>query len=146
MKLNQKGLTLVELLAVIVIMGIVGMVAVLAIGQIIDKSKHQAFVANAYTLKDAASLYAKESLLYDRELTKVTYETLYENNMIEEIKDPFTNNLLDPESNQSYVIIDREQVSSICFIGETKKICNQVDDDESPVLIEDLDTAAIQDN
>jgi prepilin-type N-terminal cleavage/methylation domain-containing protein len=142
LKLNQKGLTLVELLAVIVIMGIIGLVAVLAIGQIIDKSKHQAFVANAHTLKDAASLYAKDSLLHDNELERVYYQTLYEQNMIEKIKDPFTNKYLDPKSNKSYVIFDKENITSICFIGETKNLCNE----ENPILIEDLDITAIKAN
>jgi prepilin-type N-terminal cleavage/methylation domain-containing protein len=146
LKLNQKGLTLVELLAVIVIMGIIGTIAVLAIGQIIEKSKHQAFVANAHTLKDAASLYAKESLLHDNELTEVSYKTLYENNMIEKIQDPFTKKFLDPGKNKSYVVVNKESIESVCFIGETKNICGINDDGKSPVLIKDLNESAISSN
>ncbi|WP_421380191.1 type II secretion system protein [Bacillus salacetis] len=146
MKLNQKGLTLVELLAVVVIMGIIGMIAVLAIGQIIEKSKHQAFVANAHTLKDAATLYVKESLLHDKEPTLVTYKTLYENNMIEKIQDPFTKKLLDPESNESYVVVNKESIESICFIGETKKLCGKDGDAYIPVLIKDLKESAVSSN
>ncbi|WP_168412949.1 prepilin-type N-terminal cleavage/methylation domain-containing protein [Bacillus salacetis] len=143
MKLNQKGLTLVELLAVIVIMGIIGMIAVLAIGQIIEKSKHQAFVANAHTLKDAASLFAKESLLHDTALTEITYKTLYDNNMIEKIRDPFTNKQLDPETNNSFVILNGETIESICFIGETKKLCGGDGSSLIPVLLNDIDESAI---
>jgi prepilin-type N-terminal cleavage/methylation domain-containing protein len=146
LKLNQRGLTLVELLAVIVIMGIIGLVAMLAIGQIIEKSKHQAFIANAHTLKDAASLYAKDSLLHGNEHDRISYETLYEQNMIEKIKDPFTNKYLDPQNNESYVIIDKEKIISICFIGETKNLCNISESGESPVGIADLDIAAIKAN
>ena len=39
---NQKGFTLVELLAVIVILGIIAAIAIPSIGGIIDKSKEDA--------------------------------------------------------------------------------------------------------
>jgi prepilin-type N-terminal cleavage/methylation domain-containing protein len=142
-KRNQKGLTLVELLAVIVIMGIIGSIAVLAIGQIIEKSKHQAFVANAHTFKDAASLFAKESLLRDNELAKITYKTLYDNNMIEKIQDPFTNKQLDPDSNDSYAVVNGETIESICFIGETKKLCGKDGENLIPLSIKNIDESAI---
>ena len=53
---NQKGLTLVELLAVIVILGIIAAIAVPAIANIIDNSRKDAHVANAEALYDAARL------------------------------------------------------------------------------------------
>lgn len=53
---NQKGLTLVELLAVIVILGIIAAIAVPAIGNIIENSRKDAHVANAESLYNAARL------------------------------------------------------------------------------------------
>ncbi|PRO64901.1 pilus assembly FimT family protein [Alkalicoccus urumqiensis] len=53
---NQKGLTLVELLAVVVILGIIAAIAVPSIGGIIENSREDAQVANAETLHDAARL------------------------------------------------------------------------------------------
>ncbi|MBM7691930.1 type IV pilus assembly protein PilA [Peribacillus deserti] len=53
---NQKGLTLVELLAVIVILGIIAAIAVPSIGKIIDKSKEDAQLANARQIVDATRL------------------------------------------------------------------------------------------
>ena len=53
---NQKGLTLVELLAVIVILGIIAAIAVPAIANIIDNSRKDAQFANAEALYDAARL------------------------------------------------------------------------------------------
>ncbi|MGM0844076.1 MAG: type II secretion system protein [Bacillota bacterium] len=144
--MNQKGLTLVELLAVIVILGVIGTIAALSIGQIIEKSKHQAFIANAHTIKDAASLYAKESLLHDNELTEITYETLYKNNMIEKIRDPFTKNLLDPEDNDTFVVVNKESIESICFIGETKKLCGKDGENYTPVLMKDVKESLISSN
>ena len=53
---NEKGLTLVELLAVIVILGIIAAIAVPAIGNIIDNTRKDAHVANAESLYNAARL------------------------------------------------------------------------------------------
>ena len=53
---NQKGLTLVELLAVIVILGIIAAIAVPAIANIIDNSRKDAQIANAEALYDSARL------------------------------------------------------------------------------------------
>jgi len=53
---DQRGLTLVELLAVIVILAIVGLIAFVAIGSVIENSKKDAHVANAQQLISAAKL------------------------------------------------------------------------------------------
>lgn len=53
---NEKGLTLIELLAVIVILGIVAAIAIPAIGSIINDSKQDAHEANALMVLNAAKL------------------------------------------------------------------------------------------
>jgi type IV pilus assembly protein PilA len=54
---NQRGLTLVELLAVIVILGIISAIAVPSIGNIIQKSKVDAVRADAVIVLNAGKLY-----------------------------------------------------------------------------------------
>ncbi|SDN82955.1 prepilin-type N-terminal cleavage/methylation domain-containing protein [Paenibacillus sp. yr247] len=54
---NQKGLTLVELLAVIVILGVIAAIAVPAIGGVISNSKKNADTQTELLLHDAAVRY-----------------------------------------------------------------------------------------
>lgn len=56
-KKDERGMTLVELLAVVVILAIVGVIAFVAIGKVIDNSKTDAHVANAQQVISAAELY-----------------------------------------------------------------------------------------
>lgn len=60
-RLNQKGLTLIELLAVIVILAIIAAIAVPAIGNIIDNSRYNAVKADAINTLSAANIYFTEN-------------------------------------------------------------------------------------
>jgi len=53
---NEKGLTLIELLAVIVILGIIAAIAVPAIGNIISNSKDKALLADASNILAGAKI------------------------------------------------------------------------------------------
>lgn len=57
---NEKGLSLVELLAVIVILGIVAAIAIPAIGNIIENSRYNAVKSDAINVLNAANLYFTE--------------------------------------------------------------------------------------
>ncbi|MGM7702191.1 type II secretion system protein [Pseudalkalibacillus sp. Hm43] len=54
---TEKGFTLVELLATIVILGIIAAIAVPAIGNLIENTKQDAHEANAKQMVEAARLY-----------------------------------------------------------------------------------------
>jgi type IV pilus assembly protein PilA len=54
---DQRGLTLIELLAVIVILGIIAAIAVPSIGNIIQKSKVDAVKADAVNVLNAGKIY-----------------------------------------------------------------------------------------
>ncbi|MFD0671630.1 type II secretion system protein [Cohnella sp. GCM10027633] len=75
---NSKGLTLVELLAVIVILGIVAAIAVPAIGNTIEKSKDKADVGTYEMIVDAATRASldKQADGETGAITKGTIETV----------------------------------------------------------------------
>lgn len=69
---NEKGLTLVELLAVIVILAIVAAIAVPAIGNVIENSRYKATKSDAITVLNAANIYFTEN----SDKSEVTIEEL----------------------------------------------------------------------
>ena len=58
---NEKGLILIELLAVIVILAIIAAIAIPAIGNIIDNSRYKAVKSDALNVLNAAQIYYSEN-------------------------------------------------------------------------------------
>lgn len=90
---DERGLTLVELLVVVVILGIIAAIAVVAIGGIIENSKKDAMVADAKQMVSAAKLYVASNDVADGTVirfvgTKGATE-VDGSNMIDTMKDPF---------------------------------------------------------
>ncbi|MBW8350208.1 prepilin-type N-terminal cleavage/methylation domain-containing protein [Bacillus sp. IITD106] len=90
---NQRGLTLVELLAVVVILGIISAIAIPSIGGLINNSKKDAHIANAQTMVNAVKLMiTADELTFDKDnKATVTLETLVKDNYLDKVKDPSGN-------------------------------------------------------
>lgn len=90
LKKNERGLTLVELLAVIVILAIVAAIAFILIGNVIENSKKDAHVSNALQLISAAKLYdATEGV---DESGEITLTELQQSGYIGSLVDPWGEN------------------------------------------------------
>lgn len=93
---DERGLTLVELLVVVVILGIIAAIAVVAIGGIIENSRKDAMVADAKQMVSAAKLYTASNPLAKDATETIFFEgyTKGAGNVdgaqyVNSIKDPF---------------------------------------------------------
>ena len=81
MKEKNKGFTLVELLAVIVILALIALIATPIILNVINDAKKQAAKDSAYGYMDAVEKYIVSSELEDKSIQDGTYSVEYLNSM-----------------------------------------------------------------
>ena len=104
--MNKKGFTIVELLAVILIIGVVSTIAVFSYNGVIQKSRNDAYKDNEKSLKAAAEsliahceatygnkTYCVDTPLYNEEVS-ITVDQL--------VSGKFMNKIVDPSNSGSY--------------------------------------------
>lgn len=107
---NKKAFTLVELLAVVVILAIIMGIAAISVNMVLKKGKDGVYKNYESTLKGAAESYLIYDYMYENgdampgknESKNVTYIYLRNNNFIDQLKDPNGGNC-----DSSYVTIKR---------------------------------------
>ncbi len=87
---GEKGFTLVELLAVIVILGIIVAIAIPAIGNVIEKAKVGAAESTELMIVDAARLYEMQEYDGDPDAFTVTVGALETAGYLDERKGDLT--------------------------------------------------------
>jgi type IV pilus assembly protein PilA len=142
---NDRGMTLIELLAVLVILGIISAIAITVMTKVIENTRDRAFVANALIMKEAATYYIRQEIAAGHSpKEKITYKELAERQFIDSFKDPDTGNELQP-SEESYVEITGTRVIAVCLKGEKRNLCSK-NGREAAVPIEELSIDLISQN
>ncbi len=143
-RIGEEGLTLLEVLAVLVIMSILMLIAMPIFLQVIDTSKKQAYIGNALALKDAGGLYTKEAAILNNPAPlTLSYATLIKENYMEEIKDPDTREKWN-ETNASYIMLQSGKIVAVCLKGHERNICGG--EEEEPVAYSDLSKEDVRKN
>lgn len=145
-RLNNKGLTLMELLAVIVILGIIAAIAIPSVLKVISDMRDRAFVANAWNMKEATDFYIKEATTSGNGAKeRITYLELVESGYMGIFNDPDTDEELNPSEN-SYVTIQNNVAIAVCLKGSERKLCTDEDGVEQAIQYKDLTPTQIVSN
>lgn len=142
---SQKGMTLIELLAVVVILAILALIAIPSIGGLIDNTKKDAHVANAQQMVSSARLaIASEQKFTTKDdnttiNTKIDLKQLVEGNYIENMEDP---DKLGYDLDFSFVVIKEGIVTDVKLVNAERGVVKG--DQNDPVPINELNRDAVK--
>ena len=119
--MNNKGFTLLELLATIAIIGILTTIAVFSITKYINKGKEETYANHEKTLKRAAQNYMADNLDH---IGIINASELHTKGYLEDLKDPKSKNSC---LNDSFVSFETSQEANSFNTSYTYTICLKCD-------------------
>ncbi|MDP4162490.1 MAG: prepilin-type N-terminal cleavage/methylation domain-containing protein [Bacillota bacterium] len=130
---DQRGLTLIELLAVIVILGIIAAIAIPSVLGIIDNTKKDAHVANAQEMVSAARVAVSQNTSLQGTGTEyLTLGYLVGQNLLDTVKDPDGGTYADggaalvtgttAPTTGSYVKVEAGKVTEVKLVNGTRGV------------------------
>jgi prepilin-type N-terminal cleavage/methylation domain-containing protein len=137
-KASEKGFTMIELLAVLVILGILAAIAIPLTRTVIEEARTRAFLSNAISMKEAASLDMRAQLKAQQEgEDPLDYGTLVKEGYLDPFSDPDTGEMMPPGGNGSYVkiVFNDGQASYLVYLNGQKR---HIGDSNSPVPFEQI--------
>lgn len=135
---NERGLTLVELLAVIVILAIVAIIAFVFIGGVIENSKKDAHISNALQIIQSAKIH--EASGGDAE--NMTVEDLINGGYLDSVLDPWDKDEYESvknKNNKAKITKTEDNVLGISGFNSNNGKCN-ITATETELSQEDRDT------
>ncbi|HJV46790.1 MAG TPA: prepilin-type N-terminal cleavage/methylation domain-containing protein [Bacillota bacterium] len=144
--LDESGLTLIELLAVVVILGIISAIAIPITNSVIQESRNRAFLSNAMVMKEAATVYFRESFILSGQETSVNYGQLVQEGYLHPFVDPDTRERMPDDGNGSFVRLERGEGSQFIYSIYMRGTNRHIGTDTAPVQIDELDYEDIVSN
>lgn len=117
---NQKGLTLVELLVVIVVLGIVSAIAVPSVGGILNNAKKDAHIANAQQMISSARLaITAEDITFSSGSATINMDKLVTDGYLEAVpEDPSGTEYIGDESLVTVTDTDGKYTFTVTLVGD----------------------------
>ena len=117
MKEKNKGLTLIEILAAVTILGVLSIVAIVSVNKVIQKAKQNHYITSEENIKMAGQSYVQQNRNYLPKVIgqkrRIPLKTLVDKNYIEQIKDYNGN---DCDLNSSYVQVFKYSQNDYSYI------------------------------
>jgi len=133
---NKKGFTLIEIIAVIVIMGIILLVVSIPVSKYIENSKIKTYQSHERNLEVATKNYMIDCISDNKEGCTIpsngnhyviSYDMLIENGYSNELEDPES----DGYCNKSYVIVENNSSGVVNLEYKVCLICEEYETDET---------------